>query len=94
MRIYIAPLQGYYSEILPTQPWLKRTVTRLQWNMSEGTVGRRHRYSGNLFQTAEPATRFCPVGIHPWGDKKFALKRGVERPVALDILGEQESSVR
>jgi len=29
-EIYIAPLQGYYSEALPTLAWLKRRVLRLE----------------------------------------------------------------
>jgi len=29
MLIYIAPLQGYYTEALPTLAWLKRAVLRL-----------------------------------------------------------------
>src|SRR6218665_4074918 len=32
--IYIAPLQGYYSEALPTLGWLKRAVLRLEQNAS------------------------------------------------------------
>jgi len=28
MEIYIAPLQRYYSEVLPTLAWLKRRVLR------------------------------------------------------------------
>ena len=32
--IYIAPLQGYYSEALPTLARLKGTVLRLEYNAS------------------------------------------------------------
>src|SRR6218665_1534589 len=30
MEIYIAPLQGYYLEVLPTLAWLQRTVFMLK----------------------------------------------------------------
>src|SRR6218665_3506628 len=33
-EIYIAPLQGCYSEALPTLARLKRIVFRLEWNVS------------------------------------------------------------
>ena len=35
MEIYIAPLQGYYSEALPIPALLKRTVLGLEYNVSE-----------------------------------------------------------
>jgi len=37
--IYIAPLEGYYSEALPTIARLKRTVFRPEQNVSERTLG-------------------------------------------------------
>src|SRR6218665_1075363 len=38
-EIYIAPLQGYYSEALPTLARLRRRVLRLEQNVSERILG-------------------------------------------------------
>jgi len=39
IRIYIAPLLGYYSEALPTPARLKRAVLRVEQNAPEWTLG-------------------------------------------------------
>jgi len=55
--IYIAPLQGYYSEALPTLAWLKTAVLRVEYNASKWTLGSNHSANGSPFQTERPTTK-------------------------------------
>ena len=45
----IAPLQGYYSEALPTLARLKRTVSSLEFNVSERILGINRRANYYVF---------------------------------------------
>src|SRR6218665_4160929 len=53
-EIYIAPLQGYYSEVLPTLARLKRRVFRLEENVSERILGSNRCDKGRPFHTEGP----------------------------------------
>src|SRR6218665_1071705 len=55
-EIYIAPLQGYYSEALPTLARLKRRVLRLESNVSERILGNNLCDRGSPFHTEGPTT--------------------------------------
>src|ERR1700733_8687828 len=66
MDIYIAPLQGIYSEALPTPAWRKRTVLRLERNTDGIDLGSRRSSRGNPFQVKGFRTekaRFCLTEI-------------------------------
>src|SRR6218665_435104 len=53
---YIAPLQGYYSEALPTLARLKRRVLRLKQNVSERILESNRCAKGRPFHTEGPTT--------------------------------------
>src|SRR6218665_2525280 len=55
-EIYIAPLQGHYSEALPTLARLKRSVLRLEKNVSERILGSNLCDKGSPFHTEGPTT--------------------------------------
>src|ERR1700733_2151733 len=70
MDIYIAPLQGNYSEVLPTPARRKRTVLRLERNIDGTDLGRRRSPRGNPFQVEGPRTekaRFCLIEVRANG---------------------------
>jgi len=58
IKIYIAPLQGPYSEALPTQAKRERTVLRRWWNC----VAYRHCLGGALDGFFAP-TAMCIAGL-------------------------------
>ena len=69
MDIYIAPLQGIYSEA-PTLAWRKRTVLRLERNTDGIDLWRRRSSRGNPFQVEGPRTekaRFCLMAVQANG---------------------------
>src|SRR6218665_4149116 len=87
-KIYIAPLQGYYSEALPILAKLKRTIFRVEWNVSERTLGSNRRANGSQFHTEGPTTenaRVCPVKVGAKGTRVLSFiavrreKRAVPR---------------
>src|ERR1700735_3175485 len=70
MDIYIAPLQGIYSEALPTLARRKRTVLRLERNTDGIDLGRRRSSRGSPFQVEGPRTekaRFCLMEVRANG---------------------------
>jgi len=56
IKIYIAPLQGPYSEALPTQAKRKRTVLGRWWNWEQASFSRCLRSIGSSFQVVGPTT--------------------------------------
>src|SRR6218665_1763319 len=50
-EIYIAPLQGYYSEALPTLAQLNRRILRLEQNVSERILESNRCNKGSPFHT-------------------------------------------
>ena len=72
-RIYIALLQGDYSEALPTLAWQKRTVLSLiKKNVLVITPASRRSSCGSPFQTTGPITEkalFCIVAVRANGTK-------------------------
>src|ERR1700733_11517899 len=70
MDIYIAPLQGIYSEAPPTPARRKRTVLRLDRNTDGIDLGRKRRSRGSPFQVEGPRTekaRFCLMKVRANG---------------------------
>src|SRR6218665_3529240 len=55
-KIYIAPLQGYYSEALQILARLKRRVLRLEQNVSVRILGSNRCDKGRPFHTEGPTT--------------------------------------
>src|SRR5688572_27506562 len=74
--IYIAPLQGNYSEALPTPTRPKRTVLSLVRKVSGRLPGCRRSSRGRPFQIIGPATekaRFCIVAVRAKGTIVFII---------------------
>src|SRR3984885_10657330 len=70
MDIYIAPLQGIYSEALPTPARRKRTGLELERNTDGIDLWRRRSSKGSPFQVEGPRTekaRFCLVEVRANG---------------------------
>src|SRR6218665_3012779 len=94
-EIYIEPLQGYYSEALPTLARLKRRVLRLEKNVSERILGSNLCDKGSLFHTEGPTTenaRAWVVGVRAKGTKNNPCsdERSELRPLVPGV-GQQRS---
>src|SRR5688572_11634539 len=88
--IYIAPLQGNYSEALPTPTRPKITVLSLVRKVSSRLPGCRCSSRGRPFQIIGPATekaRFCIVAVRAKGTIKtpFSAERRRRRPGTTEI---------
>src|SRR5688572_28000707 len=95
--IYIAPLQGNYSEALPTPTRPKRTVLSLVRKVSGRLPGCRRSSRGRPFQIIGPATekaRLCIVAVRAKGTIRtpFSAERRRRRPGTTEI--KQQSSRR
>ena len=78
MKIYIAPLQGYYSEAFPILARLKRITFRLEWNVSEITLGSNRSANGSPFLKVRPTIEnawFCLVELRAKGTKSTQIKQ-------------------
>jgi len=89
VKIYIAPLQDTYSEVLPTQAKRKRRVFRRWWNWEQAPFGRCLRSTGSSFQGFGPTTeneRVCIVGERanrttklPWAEDRSVQRLHMRR---------------
>src|ERR1700733_15029059 len=91
MDIYIAPLQGIYSEALPTLARRKRTVLRLERNTEGIDLERRRSSRGSPFQVEGPRTEkalFCLMEVRANGTcrRPCSDERSDLEPPALRVV--------
>src|SRR6218665_1741899 len=94
-EIYIAPLQGYYSEALPTLARLKRRVLRLELNVLERILGSNLCDRVSPFHTDGPTTENAPAWVVNVRAKRTKSnlcsdERSELRPLVLGV-GQQRS---
>src|SRR6218665_1896759 len=90
ISIYIAPLQGNYSEALPAQARPNRRVLRSLQKELERSRGRERSSEGRSFQTEGPTIEkalFCLVAVRARGTRKSPLvaERRDRRPEQAEV---------